>query len=120
MREGQSFWVRNLSTVGIRNPEEEYIEMKTIKSRDHRPNDVRENRDRLLLIVPPYPVKLGIVAAPEELEGFAEGDVVRFREPYQRQAGGGKGAFVFVTPANCEKITDPQLAEACRSFIWGI
>jgi hypothetical protein len=94
--------------------------MKTIKSRNHRPNDVRENRDRLLLMVPPYPVRLGIVVAPEELEGFAEGDVVSFREPYQRRDGGGKGDLVFVTPGNCEKIADPQVAESCRSFIWGI
>jgi len=83
-------------------------------------NDAGENRDRLLLIVPPYPVKLGIVAAPEELGGFAEGDVVSFREPYQRREGGGKGDMVFVTPGNCEKIVDPQVAESCRSFIWGI
>lgn len=89
-------------------------------STNHQSNNAGENQDRLLLIVPPYPVKLGIVAAPEELEGFAEGDVVRFGEPFQRQDGGEKGDFVFVTPGNCEKIADPQVAEACRSFIWGI
>jgi hypothetical protein len=103
----------------IRKPEEESIEMK-IDSRNHQFNNAGENRDRLLLIVPPYPVKLGIIAAPEELEGFAEGDVVSFREPYQRGEGGGKGNMVFVTPGNCEKITDPEVADACRSFIWGI
>lgn len=94
--------------------------MNSIKSRNHQHNNAWENQDRLLLIVSPYPVKLGIVAAPEELGGFAEGDVVRFREPYQRQDDGEKGAFVFVTPGNCEKIADPQVAEACRSFIWGV
>jgi hypothetical protein len=91
-----------------------------IDSRDHQLNNAEENQDRLLLIVPPYPVKLGIVAAPEELGGFAEGDVVGFREPYQRRDGGEEGDFVFVTPGNCEKITDPQVAEACRSLIWGV
>jgi hypothetical protein len=91
-----------------------------IDSRNHQLNNAGENQDRLLLIVPPYPVKLGIVAAPEELGGFAEGDVVRFREPYQRRDGGGKGDFVFVTPGNCKKVVDPQVAESCRSFIWGI
>jgi len=91
-----------------------------IDSSNHRLNDAGENHDRLLLIVPPYPVKLGIVATPEELGGFAEGDIVSFREPYQRREAGEKGDFVFVTPGNCEKITDPQVAEACRSFIWGV
>ena len=91
-----------------------------LDSPDHQLNNAGENQDRLLLIVPLYPVKLGIIAAPEELEGFAEGDVVSFRDPYQRRDGGGKGNLVFVTPGNCEKITDPQVAEACRSFIWGI
>jgi len=91
-----------------------------IDSRNHQLNNAGENQDRLLLIVPPYPVKLGIVAAPEELGGFAEDDVVSFREPYQRRDGGEKGDFVFVTPGNCEKIADPQVAEACRSFIWGV
>jgi len=91
-----------------------------IDSRDHQLNNAGENQDRLLLIVPPYPIKLGIVAAPEELGGFAEGDVVSFGEPIQRHDGGGKGDFVFVTPGNCEKITDPQVAEACRIFVWGI
>ena len=91
-----------------------------IDSRNHQLNNAGENQDRLLLIVPPYPIKLGIVAAPEELGGFAEGDVVRFGEPFQRQDGEGKGDFVFVTPGNCEKLADPQVAESCRSFIWGI
>jgi hypothetical protein len=75
--------------------------------------------DLLLLLVSNGPSNFGIVAAPEELGGFAEGDVVSFREPYQRQDGGEKGELVFVTPGNCEKITDPQVAEACRTFIWG-
>ena len=91
-----------------------------IDSRNHQLNNARENQDRLLLIVPPYPVKFGIVAAPEELGGFAEGDVVSFREPYQRRECGGRGDMVFVTPGSCEKITDPQVADACRSFIRGV
>jgi len=91
-----------------------------VDSRNRQLSDAGEYQDRLLLIVPPYPVKLGIVAAPEELGGFAEGDVVSFREPYQRRDDGEKGDFVFVTPGNCEKITDPQVAEACRIFVWGI
>jgi hypothetical protein len=99
----------------MRNP----FEMK-IDSRNHHLSNAVKNQDRLLLIVPPYPAKFGIVAAPEEVGGFAEGDVVEFREPFQRQDGEGKGDFVFVTPGNCEKIMDPQVAEACRSFIWGI
>jgi hypothetical protein len=37
-----------------------------------------------------------------------------------RRDGGEKGDFVFVTPGNCEKIADPQVAESCRSFILGI
>jgi len=37
-----------------------------------------------------------------------------------RQDGGEKGDFLFVTPGNCEKIADPQVAEACRTFVWGI
>ena len=75
-----------------------------IDSSKHTLNDAGENHDRLLLIAPSYPVKLGIVAAPEELGGFAEGDVVSFREPYQRREAGEKGDLVFVTPGNCEKI----------------
>jgi len=59
-----------------------------IDSRNHELNDAGENQDRLLLIVPPYPVKLGIVAAPEELGGFAEGDVVSFREPIRGKTVG--------------------------------
>ena len=91
-----------------------------IDSSKHTLNDAGENHDRLLLIAPSYPVKLGIVAAPEELGGFAEGDVVSFREPYQRRECGGRGDMVFVTSGNCERIADPQVAEACRSFIYGI
>ena len=81
--------------------------------------DMDVKGDLLLLLVPNGPANFGIVAAPEELGGFAEGDVVSFREPYQRRDGGEKGDFAFVTPGNCEKITDPQVAEACRNFIWG-
>ena len=82
--------------------------------------DMDVKGDLLLLLVPNGPANFGIVSAPEELGGFAEGDVVGFREPYQRRDGGEKGDFVFVTPGNCEKITDPQVAEACRIFVWGI
>jgi hypothetical protein len=82
--------------------------------------DMGVRGDLLLLLVSNAPANFGIVAAPEELGGFAEGDVVRFGEPFQRQDGGQKGDFVFVSPGNCEKIADPQVAEACRSFIWGI
>ncbi len=86
----------------------------------NRKVDTGVKGDLLLLLVSNAPANFGIVAAPEELEGFAEGDVVGFREPYQRRDGEGKGDLVFVTPGNCEKIADPQVAEACRSFIWGI
>ena len=37
-----------------------------------------------------------------------------------RDETGGKGDFVFVTPGNCEKIIDPQVADSCRSCIWGM
>ena len=82
--------------------------------------DMDVKGDLLLLLVSNAHANFGIVAAPEKLAGFAEGDVVRFREPYQRRDGGENGDFVFVTPGNCEKVVDPQVAESCRSFIWGI
>ena len=85
-----------------------------------RKADTGVKSDLLLLLVSNAPANFGIVAAPEELGGFAEGDVVSFREPYQRQDGGEKGDLMFVTPRNCEKIADPQVAEACRSFILGV
>lgn len=93
--------------------------MKSIESRDNRTTNVVENHDRLLLLVPAEPTKLGIVVAPEEREDFADGDVVRFTEPYKRLDSEGRG-LALVSPANCEKITDSQIAEAYRRFIWGI
>jgi hypothetical protein len=74
--------------------------------------------DRLLLLVPRGLANFGVVAAPEELGDFAEGDVVRFTSP-ERIQDGGNGSLVFVSPAKCEKITDPELAETYRAIIYG-
>lgn len=57
-----------------------------------------------------------MVAAPEELGDFPEGDVVRFADPEQIREG-ENASLVFVAPANCEKVTDPELGEAYRSII---
>ena len=73
--------------------------------------------DRLLLLAPPGPANFGVVAAPEELGTFAEGDVVRFTDPEQIQDC-ENGSFVFVSPAKCQKVTDPELAESYREIIY--
>jgi hypothetical protein len=74
--------------------------------------------DRLMLLAPSGPVNFGVVAAPEELGDFAEGDVVKFTDPEQIRDC-GNGSFVFVSPAKCEKVTDPELVEEYRSIIYG-
>ena len=74
--------------------------------------------DLLLLLVPNGPANFGVVAAPEELGGFAEGDVVRFTDPKQIRDC-GNGSFVFVSPAKCQKVIDPELAETYRAIIYG-
>jgi hypothetical protein len=74
--------------------------------------------DRLLLLVPQGPANFGVVAAPEELGDFSEGDVVRFTDP-ERIQDCENGSFVFVSPAKCEKVTDPKLVEEYRSIIYG-
>jgi len=73
--------------------------------------------DRLMLLVPSGPANFGVVAAPEELGHFAEGDVVKFTDPEQIRDC-GNGSFVFVSPAKCQKVTDPELAEAYRCMIY--
>jgi len=75
--------------------------------------------DRLMLLVPSGPANFGVVAAPEELGNFAEGDVVKFTDPERIQDGGNGTSLVFVTPAQCEKVTDPELVEEYRSIIYG-
>ena len=75
--------------------------------------------DRLMLLVPSGPANFGVVAAPEELGNFAEGDVVKFTDPERIQDGGNGTSLVFVTPAKCEKVTDPELVEEYRSIIYG-
>jgi hypothetical protein len=74
--------------------------------------------DRLLLLAPSGPADFGVVAAPEELGDFSEGDVVKFTDPEQIQDC-GNGSFVFVSPANCQKVTDPELADTYRTIIYG-
>ena len=75
--------------------------------------------DRLMLLAPSGPTDFGVVAAPEELGDFAEGDVVKFTDPERIQDGGNGTSLVFVTPAKCEKVTDPDRAESYRSLIYG-
>jgi hypothetical protein len=74
--------------------------------------------DHLLLLAPRGPANFGVVAAPEELAGFVEGDVVRFTDPEQIQDC-ENGGFVFVSPAKCQRVTDPALAETYRTIIYG-
>ena len=74
--------------------------------------------DRLMLLAPSGPANFGVVAAPEELENFAEGDVVKFTDP-ERIQDCENGSFVFVSPAKCQKIIDPELAEIYRAIIYG-
>jgi hypothetical protein len=74
--------------------------------------------DRLMLLAPSGPANFGVVSAPEELGGFSEGDVVKFTDPEQIRDC-GNGSFVFVSPAKCQKVTDPELAESYRSIIYG-
>lgn len=76
--------------------------------------------DRLMLLAPSGPANFGVVAALEELGNFAEGDVVNFTDPERIQDGGNGTSLVFVTPAKCEKVTDPDVAEAYRAIIYGI
>lgn len=75
--------------------------------------------DRLMLLAPSGLANFGVVAAPEELGNFAEGDVVKFTEPERIQDGGNGTSLVFVTPAKCEKVTEPDRAESYRSIIFG-
>ena len=74
--------------------------------------------DRLMLLVPSGPANFGVVAAPEELGNFAEGDVVKFTDPEQIRDC-ENGSFVFVSPAKCQRVTDPALAETYRTIIYG-
>ena len=74
--------------------------------------------DRLLLLAPQGPANFGLVAAPEELGDFSEGDVVKFTDPEQIRDC-GNGSFVFVSPAKSQKVTDPELAETYRTIIYG-
>lgn len=74
--------------------------------------------DRLLLLAPQGPANFGLVAAPEEIGDFSEGDVVKFTDPEQIRDC-GNGSFVFVSPAKCQKVTDPELAETYRAIIYG-
>jgi hypothetical protein len=74
--------------------------------------------DRLLLLAPREPANFGVVAAPEELGDFSEGDVVGFTSP-ERIQDCENGSFVFVSPAKCQKIIDPELAEIYRAIIYG-
>jgi hypothetical protein len=62
-----------------------------IDSRDHQLNNAGENQDRLLLIVPPYPIKLGIVAAPEELGVALPRAMSSGSESLIREETAGKG-----------------------------
>lgn len=73
----------------------------------------------MMLLVPSGTANFGVVAAPEELGNFAEGDVVKFTEPDRIQDGGNGTSLVFVTPDKCEKVTDPDRAESYRSIIYG-
>jgi hypothetical protein len=75
--------------------------------------------DRLLLLVPRGPANFGVVAAPEELGDFSQGDVMKFTDPERIQDGGSGTSLVFVSPAKCEKVTETELAEAYRSIIYG-
>src|SRR5271167_1836977 len=75
--------------------------------------------DRLMLLAPPGPAKFGVVAAPEEIGNFAEGDVVKFTDPERIQDGGNGTSLVFVSPAKCEKVTDPERAASYRSIVHG-
>jgi hypothetical protein len=80
---------------------------------------VNAENDRLLLIAPQGPANFGVVAAPEEFGDFAEGDVVKFTDP-ERATGSGSGSRrVFVRPAKCKQVTDPEPVEAYRSIIYG-
>jgi len=72
----------------------------------------------LLLIAPHGPSNFGVVAAPEKLGDFVEGDVVTFTDPEGVQDG-GNGSLVFVSVAKCKKVTDPGLVETYRSIIYG-
>ncbi|MGB0109844.1 MAG: hypothetical protein WBP52_15205 [Terriglobales bacterium] len=76
--------------------------------------------ERLMLLAPSGPANFGVVAAPEELGDFAEGDVVKFTDPERIQDGGNGTSLVFVTPAKCQKVTDPELAETYRCIIYGV
>ena len=49
---------------------------------------VNAENDRLLLIAPHGPANVGVVAAPEDLGDFVEGDVVTFTDPEWIQDGG--------------------------------
>jgi hypothetical protein len=77
----------------------------------------KSESDRLLLLAPSVPKDFGVVAASEERGDFSDGDVVKFIEPEQIQDC-GNGSFVFVSPAKCQKVTDPELAEAYRCMIY--
>jgi len=75
--------------------------------------------DFLLIATLRVPCQYGYVLFPEQLGDFAEGDIVRYtggKEMLVPEEGedGGRGKLMKVAAENCEKITDPDIAESLR------
>lgn len=86
---------------------------------EHGDSAANSESESLMLLAPSGPANFGVIAAPEELGNFAEGDVVKFTDPERIQDGGNGTSLVFVTPANCEKVTDLDRAASYRLIIYG-
>jgi hypothetical protein len=71
-------------------------------------------------------VPYGVVLLPDGHtfeHGFVDGDIVRYiggKEMLAPADGedGGRGKLMKVAAADCEKITDPKVAESCRQIIF--
>jgi hypothetical protein len=92
-----------------------------------QPVTIRTDQDTeggsLLLLALRVPFPYAVVLFPEQLGDFAEGDVVRYsggKEMLAPEEGedGDRGKLMKVALANCEKITDPKVAESCRRIIY--
>ena len=83
-----------------------------------RKPDLDQPSDFLVLLVPYATANFGVVAAPEEPE-FLRGECREIPRSRLIQDGGNGTSLVFVSPAKCEKVTDPEVVEAYRAIIYG-
>jgi hypothetical protein len=98
------------------------IAMPITRKQESRDTNLDTEDDFLLIATLRVPSPYGYVLFPEQLGDFAEGDIVRYaggKDMLVPEEGedGGRGKLMKVAVEDCERVTDPEVAESLRLVI---